>query len=213
MSKKSAAAQQWNNRIIGHDVVEADQLLANPNNWRIHPKNQQEALGSVLDSVGWVQSVIVNQRTGFVVDGHMRAALAISKGASVPVTYVDLSEDEEALILASFDPIGMAAATDVQKLNELLKDVQTDSPSLNALLARTAGQEKIDPYEMWQGMPEFDQQALFARSIRINFTSQADVDDFAKLIGQKITDKTTYLNYPETPHIVMQAHRVLDDES
>jgi hypothetical protein len=56
-----------------------DQLLANPRNWRIHPKAQQEALAAVLDQVGWVQDIIVNQRTGHVVDGHARIALAISK--------------------------------------------------------------------------------------------------------------------------------------
>jgi hypothetical protein len=28
----------------------------------------------VLDKVGWVQDVIVKQRTGHVVDGHLRAA-------------------------------------------------------------------------------------------------------------------------------------------
>lgn len=124
----------WQNRIVGYGEEEPDQLLANPANWRIHPKHQQEALGAVLDNVGWVQNVIVNRRTGFVVDGHMRVALAISKGAKVPVTYVDLTPDEEALVLASFDPISAAAATDAQKLDELLQGVSTDSPALQKLL-------------------------------------------------------------------------------
>jgi hypothetical protein len=40
-----------------------------------------------------VQSVVVNQRSGFVIDGHLRVTLAIRSGqAMVPVTYVDLSE-------------------------------------------------------------------------------------------------------------------------
>ena len=69
----------WQNRIIGEDLVDADQLLANPRNWHIHPKGQQDALTGVLDQVGWVQRCIVNQRTGFVVDGHARIALAISR--------------------------------------------------------------------------------------------------------------------------------------
>jgi hypothetical protein len=89
---------KWRNRIVGHGTVDAATLLANPRNYRLHPENQQQALSGVLDQVGWVQSIIVNQRSGFVVDGHMRAALAISRGESVPVTYVDLSEAEEALI-------------------------------------------------------------------------------------------------------------------
>ena len=42
--------------------------------------------------------LIVNRRTGYVIDGHARIALAITKGAQVPVVYVDLDEAEEAAI-------------------------------------------------------------------------------------------------------------------
>lgn len=114
---------EWRNRIVGYGVEEADQLLANPANWRIHPKYQQDALSGVLDEVGWVQNIIVNKTTGHVVDGHMRAAVAISKGAQVPVTYVELTEDEERLILATLDPIGTLAVTDNVKLTELIREL------------------------------------------------------------------------------------------
>ncbi|MCY7417624.1 MAG: hypothetical protein LH650_03855, partial [Chloroflexi bacterium] len=50
--------------------------------------------------MGWVQEVVVNNRTGYLVDGHLRAQLAISRDeATIPVVYVDLSEEEEALVL------------------------------------------------------------------------------------------------------------------
>jgi hypothetical protein len=42
--KPSAEARKWRNRIVGHDEVDANSLLANPKNWRIHPKNQVDAL-------------------------------------------------------------------------------------------------------------------------------------------------------------------------
>ena len=93
-------------------MEDPEQLLANPKNWRIHPKAQQDALAGVLAEVGWVQDIIVNKRTGFVVDGHARVALAISAGERVPVVYVDLSENEEALILATLDPLSAMAVTD-----------------------------------------------------------------------------------------------------
>lgn len=112
---------EWRNRIVGYGVEDANQLLANPANWRIHPKYQQDALSGVLAEVGWVQNIIVNKTTGHVVDGHLRAALAISKGAKVPVTYVELTDAEEKLILATIDPIGALAVTDNDKLAELIK--------------------------------------------------------------------------------------------
>ena len=108
-SVPAAPTTAWRNRITGSGEEAPDQLLANPANWRIHP-NQQDALAGALDAVGWVQQVLVNRRTGFVVDGHARVALAISRGEpSVPVLYVDLSPDEEALVLATLDPIGAMA--------------------------------------------------------------------------------------------------------
>jgi hypothetical protein len=130
-------ANAWRNRITGYGEVDPTQLLANPKNWRIHPESQQEALGAVLDLVGWVQvAAIVNQRTGFVVDGHLRVSLAISrKEPSIPVGYVDLTDAEEDLILASFDPISGAAVTDSEKLNALLGGLDFANASLDSLFA------------------------------------------------------------------------------
>jgi 1-aminocyclopropane-1-carboxylate deaminase/D-cysteine desulfhydrase-like pyridoxal-dependent ACC family enzyme len=136
-------AQAWQNRIVGEGVERPDQLLANPSNWRIHPKHQQDALSAVLDNVGWVQRVIINRTTGHIVDGHLRVSLAISRNeAEVPVVYVDLTEDEELTVLATIDPLSAMAATDSAKLAELLASVQTDDAALEAVLrgvGETAG--------------------------------------------------------------------------
>lgn len=138
----AAPATAWRNRITGSGEEAPDQLLANPANWRIHPKTQQDALAGALDAVGWVQQVLVNRRTGFVVDGHARVALALSRGEPlVPVLYVDLDPDEEALVLATLDPIGAMAGRDDEKLRELLADVTVDDAGLLALLGDLRGSE------------------------------------------------------------------------
>ncbi len=109
-TKAATPTAPWRSRIVGSGDEAPDQLLANPGNWRTHPANQRAALRGSLDTVGWVQQVMVNRRTGFVVDGHARVALAISRNEpSVPVLYVDLSPEEEALVLATLDPIGAMA--------------------------------------------------------------------------------------------------------
>jgi hypothetical protein len=127
--------QGWRNRIVGHGEEAPDQLLANPRNWRVHPKGQQDALAGVLEEVGWVQDVIVNRTTGHVVDGHARIAISISKGEpSVPVVYVELTPDEEAKVLATFDPLGAMAGADRAQLEDLLQEVRTDDAALRSAL-------------------------------------------------------------------------------
>lgn len=132
--KTAQQATGWQNRIVGEGTEAPDQLLANPANWRIHPPHQREALERVLDTVGWVQRVIVNKNTGHVVDGHLRMDLADKRGeAKVPVLYVDLTEDEERAILATIDPISAYAAQDEKKLAELISAIN-DETALNAVL-------------------------------------------------------------------------------
>lgn len=133
----------WQSRIVGEGEERPDQLLANPRNWRIHPQSQQQALARLLDRVGWVQRVIVNQRTGHVVDGHLRVAMAISRGEpTVPVQYVDLSEDEEALVLASLDWSAGLAVPDTEMLGDILASIEMDG--VDELLADIAAGFDID---------------------------------------------------------------------
>lgn len=121
-------------RITGEDTVAADQLLANPNNWRTHPKEQRAALEGLLDTVGWVQRVIVNEVTGHIVDGHLRAEVALARSEDVPVVYVRLTEQEERLVLAALDPIGGLAGTDQAMLDGILEGVYTGNADLDAFL-------------------------------------------------------------------------------
>jgi DNA modification methylase len=140
---KQTAVVGWRDRIAGSGHEDPTQLVANPRNWRIHPREQQEALGDILDKVGWVQQVLVNRTTGCVVDGHLRVELAISKGEpSVPVLYIELTEDEEAVVLAALDPIAAMAAADQEKLRELLSDVALPS-DLEAYLREIAGDDPV----------------------------------------------------------------------
>jgi DNA modification methylase len=134
-----SAQKEWRNRIVGEDEVNPATLIANPANWRAHPKHQQAALSGLLSDVGWVQRVIVNQTTGHIVDGHARVALAVSRRERiVPVVYVDLTTVEEKLVLASLDPIGAWATRDEAKLEELLQEVSTNDLGLQRLLDELA---------------------------------------------------------------------------
>ena len=119
---------RWANRVIGHDNVAPDQLLGNPWNYRIHSHIQEHAIENVLNDIGWVRAVLVNQRTGHVVDGHLRVSLAMSKGEpTVPVDFIDVTEEDERALLAVLDPLVGLAGTDATKLDELLAEVKASA--------------------------------------------------------------------------------------
>ncbi len=129
------AHTDWRNRIVEHGEANPNDLLANPKNWREHPEHQERALEAVLDRVGLVQDVIVNVTTGLMLDGHLRVKMARRrKEATVPVKYVEVTEEEEEVILASLDPIGALAATDAGKLQDLIGVLGNDDDRLDSLL-------------------------------------------------------------------------------
>jgi hypothetical protein len=140
--KSTSLKQRWRNAIVGYDVVAPDQLLAHPLNWRIHGPDQKAALIGSLNDLGWIAPVIVNTTTGHTIDGHERIGEAIARHEpGIPVIYVQLTEAQEALALATFDPITAMAGTDKEHLGALLQQIdQADEGLLELLetLARTA---------------------------------------------------------------------------
>ncbi len=194
----------WRNRITRYSDEAPDQLLANPSNWRTHPSSQAEALVGVLGDVGIVQNVIANERTGYLVDGHLRVMEALKAGQpTIPVTWVDLSPEEEALILATLDPLSAMAGVDSAALDALLRDVATDSPAVAAMLdalAQRAGiveGEPVDPADLWKGMPEFEQDEIEAhKTIKVHFANENNYQAFARLVEQNLTEQTRSIWYP-----------------
>lgn len=141
------AKVNWRNRIIGHGDEPIDAILFNPANWRIHPKVQQEALSGVLAEIGVVQDVIINKQTGNLVDGHLRCQLAARNGEkSIPAVYVDLTPEEELVVLATIDPITSMANTDKGKLEGLLQSVQVEDERVQKLISEIGEQEGLAYY-------------------------------------------------------------------
>ena len=148
-------------RIYRHGTESPDQLLGNPKNYRMHPKNQQEPLHASLETIGWLQDIIVNVRSGeawppgdrnveTVVDGHLRITLALRHNQpAVPVKYVDLSPDEEAIALATLDPLASLAVADKEKLDALLREMpDVMDARLQEMMAGLAASEGLLPVEI-----------------------------------------------------------------
>jgi len=134
----------WESRIIGHGVMDPHELIPNPKNWRTHPKLQEKALEGALEDIGWIQDVIVNERTGKLLDGHLRVELAKKRGEhKIPVVMVDLSEEEEELALITLDPITAMAEADKDRLSALLQSITSDNEKVNQLLEDIGREYKV----------------------------------------------------------------------
>jgi len=69
----------------------------------------------------------------------------------------------------------------------------SEEPSQPALFDKG---EWWDPY--WRGMPEFVQENQMPwKSIYVHFESRKDMEDFSKLVGQRIGLQTRFIWYPE----------------
>jgi hypothetical protein len=88
-----------------------------------------------MSEVGWAGACLYNERTGRLIDGHLRRKVAQEQGAeSIPVLVGAWSEADEAKILATLDPIAGLAVADPVILDSLLRDVNTGCAELQQML-------------------------------------------------------------------------------
>lgn len=206
------------NRILGYGTKPADQFQANPHNYRKHPQRQRDAVQASLRELGWIGVVVENVTTGQLIDGHERVWQALANNEDVPYIQVELSEEQEKLALAVFDPITYMAETDAQILDALLRDVNSGEVALQELLESMAVDAGLvppdNPTDHWQGMPEFEQEDKTSyQSVHVHFKSAEDRDTFAKLVGQNLTEKTRSIWYPEAEIERYADKRYIEDES
>lgn len=125
-------------RIKEYRTLTPDEVAPNPRNWRTHPQAQRDALRGILADVGIVAPVIAyhSERAGglMLIDGHERMTV----GVPFPAAILDVTDEEADKLLVTFDPITSMAGTDAAKLDDLLRDVTTDSPALAAMLDELA---------------------------------------------------------------------------
>ena len=125
----------YENRIKSYKVVTASELIDNPLNWRKHPAKQKNSMKAILEDVGYADAIkVVETPAGLmIIDGHLRKE--ISSKDQVPVLVLDLTPEEQEIMLATFDPISGMAETDTQLLKDLIEGIDSDSQGINDLLA------------------------------------------------------------------------------
>lgn len=140
-AEATPASRELRNRIVRQENVAPGKLRANAKNWRTHSDEQKAIMRAMLQRVGWVAPVMVNEKTGNIVDGHLRVQIAIEDGLpAIPVDFVDLTPGEEDQVLASYDPLAALAGVDPELQAELLLSISNAQDELGDFLEQQAAE-------------------------------------------------------------------------
>ena len=114
--------------------VDPKSLSENPMNWRKHPNRQKNAIGASIKANGWADTLLFNENTGRLIDGHARREVAIRDGIeSVPVLVGHWTEEQEKHLLATLDPMAAMAETDANALSSLTDMIKQDKQAFTNL--------------------------------------------------------------------------------
>jgi hypothetical protein len=192
-------------------------LVPHAQNSRVHSPSQVDQIVSSIKQWGFTTAILVDDG-GIIIAGHGRVLAAQKMGLTkVPVMVAHgWTEEQKRAYLIADNKIALNASwdldllrTEVADLGDLGFEVGLLGFNVSEMSALFTPVEvgTIDPMAEWSGMPEFESENQKPyRTILVHFENDADVDDFAKLVGQQILPKTKYLWVPR------QEIKVSDDK-
>lgn len=180
-------------------LVPTHEIKPYENNPRQHPVRQLEAITKSIQRHGFRGTILLD-RNNVIVAGHARYEAACVAGLSeIPCEYADDLTDEQITEFRILDnEIASMSFNDLEKLYAELEKIPDCDFSEFGVTFPESGEVVKNHKDEWNDMPEFDQQDKTAfRSIIVHFKSQEDVDEFAKTVFQKITDRTKMIWFPQ----------------
>lgn len=197
------------------------ELLPYARNAMLHSDEQVAQLVDSIEEFGWTNPVLIDE-AGVIIAGHGRVLAAESMGFDpVPtITLKGLTEVQKRAYRLADNRLPRNAGWD-EKLLSLeimdLKDLDFDIDKIGFTDAEISKLLKIEPDDIgehWVGMPEFNQgDKNGCRQLIVHFETAIDVQNFAVLIGQKISEKTKYVWYPEQHRDLVADKAYISDES
>jgi ParB-like chromosome segregation protein Spo0J len=192
--------------------VDIHLLKPHARNYQDHPDDQLEHIIKSIETHGFYRNIVV-ARDNTILAGHgvVKAALKMGK-KRIPVIRLDIDPDEpRALkVITSDNEINNLAVVDDRALTEMLREVMQDDGSdlvgtgfndeqLTALVMNSRAANEIQSKNEaaeWLGMPDYDPVDVTIKLV-VSFKTMEDREQFAELLGYKLTDKTKSVWYPD----------------
>lgn len=183
-----------------------------------HTEKGLRELGNSIQRDGWI-GAITTAADGETFDGSAR--LETLANVMPDVTPIVVETDGHTPVIIKRidipnvnDPRAKRLAVDANVIHrldfdpdvEILAGLAFEDAAIAELLKQDGqiavllvqGNEVIDPLAEWQGMPDLAQKDVSAfKSIVVHFLSMSDVESFAKLIEQTVTEQTKSVWYPK----------------
>tara|TARA_R100000664_G_scaffold34220_1_gene55219 strand:- start:4452 stop:5096 length:645 start_codon:yes stop_codon:yes gene_type:complete len=194
MSKKKKPAATW---------MDLNDIYPSIDNPRIND-NAVDKLIISIQKYGFTAPIITNLQ-GEILAGHTRYKAAKKLNLStVPVRQLDIKGKEAIQYRIADNKLSELSNWDYEELEKQLKELSSDDIDLTDL--GFTEQElnsflfDLDTHDTdaeWVDMPEYiNSNQDPEKKIIVNFENSNDIQEFAKLIGQKLTDKTKSIWYP-----------------
>jgi hypothetical protein len=158
--------------------------------------------------------------TNYILGGHQRYRVLCEMSAEgyeipkIPVVFVDAKDLEEAKRRVLQDVAQYGRISDVGlfdflgeanlQIEHLVTDFRIPELDMKEFketfypeTTKVEFEANTKPKDEWNGMPEFEQEdKTAARRLIVNFKTESDFQEFAKLIEQDFTDKTKSIWFP-----------------
>jgi ParB-like nuclease domain len=181
-----------------------DSLFPYARNARTHTDEQVAQIAASIQEWGWTMPVLIDD-AGQIIAGHGRVLAARQLGISdVPVMIARGWTDaqKQAYVIADNkltlnsgwnEKLLRLEAAELKSLGFDMKLVGFSELELGTLFGTA-----VDASGEWIGMPDYQQHDKMAwRTIIVHFNDQQAVEDFARIIGQNISEKTRYVWHPK----------------
>ena len=190
------------------EQVPVDSLIPYARNSRTHNEAQVAQIAASIHEFGFTNPVLIDA-DGMIIAGHGRvlAARKLKLESAPCIRLSHLTETQKRAYVIADNKLALNAGWDdellkleISDLGEMGLDMSLlgFSPGELSTLFLETEKGETDPEKEWEGMPEFDQPDKNSfRHVIVHFECQSDVDEFARLIGQKLTDKTKSVWHPE----------------
>lgn len=184
-----------------------DEIVPYARNPRTHSENQIQQIAASVREFGWTSPLLIDEHNGLIAGhGRLMAAKLLAM-AEVPCIVLEgLTDTQKRALVIADNRLALNAGWDDDLLAAELRDLADADLDLDLLgfedfeLDRYLNADGVadDASSEWQGMPEFRHEDKTAwRSVYVHFKDQAALEQFAKLVGQKLTESTKYIWYPQ----------------